>query len=242
MFSSFVTPTGSNISEWKSSGLCDKDDVSLKARQNGKLNVRFSKNMLKQTKIAYSHGSVINVYITYRLRKRTINNRDFTLGNCLFGAVKITKDVNTSHYKYSSYGIAYDHNGSYSFGNNNNSRNLIIFGCDISFSTHANNRANNIYKLGKYFIQGVNGTAIYAEKMYKTDPSIQEKMYVLSLHYNGDNSYLFINGTQELKFKAKNSELNKNTFCVGNISEDFSNINMDKTSLFGNVYDLSIDY
>ena len=112
----------------------------------------------------------------------------------------------------------------------------------MSSSIHASNRTNNIYMLGKDLTQSLNGTTIYAEKMYKTDPSIFEKMYVMSIHYNGDESYLFINGTQELKFKAKNSELARNKFCVGNISEDFSITNMEKTGLFGTVYDLSIDY
>ena len=78
--------------------------------------------------------------------------------------------------------------------------------------------------------------------MYKTDPSIFEKMYVMRIRCNGDNSYLFINGTQELKFKAKDSEIKRNKFCIGNISEDFLVTNMEKTGLYGNVYDVSVDY
>ena len=66
----------------------------------------------------------------------------------------------------------------------------------MSFSSHSNDRANNIYILGKDFIQGINGTIIYAEKMYKTDFTEQDKKFVLSLHYNGDSSYLFINCLQ----------------------------------------------
>ena len=235
-FSSLETLTGSNITKWKSSGIYDKDDSTLEAvnticgsaprlriaSENGKLNVRFNKKMLKESKVAYSHDSVVKVYTTFRLRKRTIDNPYFTVGNCLFGAVKIQNDVNTSHYKYSGYGIAYDHSGSFSYGNNSSSRSLIIFVADMSFSSHATNRLNNIYVLGKDFIQGVNGTTIYAERMYKTDPSVFEKMYVMSIHYNGDDSYLFINGTQELKFKAKDSEIKRNKLCIGNISEDFS--------------------
>ena len=45
-------------------------------------------------------------------------------------------------------------------------RNIIIFGVDISFSKHANNKANNIYVMGKDYIQKINDTTIYAEKMY----------------------------------------------------------------------------
>ena len=47
--------------------------------------------MLKQRKIVYNFISVINVYVTFRLRKRTINNTKFLIGNCLFGSVKIQK-------------------------------------------------------------------------------------------------------------------------------------------------------
>ena len=64
----------------------------------------------------------------------------------------------------------------------------------MSFSVHATNRANNIYVMGKELIQGINGTTIYAEKNFYrtfTDPG---KKFVLSLHYNNNDSYLFVNG------------------------------------------------
>ena len=53
----------------------------------------------------------------------------------------------------------------------------------------------------------------------------------LSLHYNADNSYLFVNGTEIHKFKAKDSEIVPNTLCLGNISQDFSVDNMKNTGL-----------
>ena len=63
-----------------------------------------------------------------------------------------------------------------------------------------------------------------------------------SLHYNGDNSYLFVNGTEICKFKAKDSEIVATALCLGNISKDFSVDNMKKAGLYGNVYEFSIDY
>ena len=51
-------------------------------------------------------------------------------------------------------------------GNITNGRNVIIFGADMSFSINANNRANNVYVLGDFLVQGINGTSIYAEKIY----------------------------------------------------------------------------
>ena len=90
----------------------------------------------------------------------------------------------------------------------------------MSFSTHATNKANNIYVMGKDFIQGINDTTLYAEKeLYNNFTELGVK-FVLSLHYNGDNSYLFANGYQELKFKAKNDQILKERLCLGNLSKE----------------------
>ena len=103
-------------------------------------------------------------------------------------------------------------------------------------------KLKNIYILGKDFVQGINNTTIYAEKIYKTNFTEQSKKFVLSLHYNGDNSYLFVNGSQELKFKSSVNYLDRNLLCVGNISSDWSLTNGAKTGLYGNVYEFAIDY
>ena len=65
---------------------------------------------------------------------------------------------------------------------------------------------------------------------------------ILSLHYNGAKSYLFVNGTKIIKYKAKDSEINAIPLCLGNVSKDFSVDNMKKTGLNGYVYDFSVDY
>ena len=64
----------------------------------------------------------------------------------------------------------------------------------------------------------------------------------LSLHYNGANSYLFENGTEIIKFKAKDSEIVAFPLCLGNISKDQSVDNMKDTGLNNYVYDFSVDY
>ena len=68
--------------------------------------------------------------------------------------------------------------------------------------------------------------------------------FCLNLHYNGANSYLFINvnGTEIYKFTAKDSIIVPNNLCLGNVSKDFSISNMKKTGLNGYIYDFSIDY
>ena len=75
----------------------------------------------------------------------------------------------------------------------------------------------------------------------KNFSAVGEK-FVLSLHYNGDNSYLFVNGKQELKFKAKDEQIVKEKLCLGNISDDWTASNAEKTGLFGEVYYLAVDY
>ena len=80
---------------------------------------------------------------------------------------------------------------------------LTIFGVHENSLVHANNKTNNISVMGGLFVQGINDTTLYAEKIYSQNFTAVNKKFVLSLHYNGDDSYLFANGKQELKFKAK---------------------------------------
>ena len=65
---------------------------------------------------------------------------------------------------------------------------------------------------------------------------------MLSLHYNGANSHLFVNGTDIYKFKAKDSEIFVRPICLGNISKDWSVDNMKRTGFTGYVNDFSVDY
>ena len=73
----------------------------------------------------------------------------------------------------------------------------------MSSSTHANNKTRNILVLGKNFIQGINGTTVYAEKMYSVNFSATKIRLCLRLHYNGGNSYLFVNGKEMIKLKQR---------------------------------------
>ena len=150
------------------------------------------------------------------------------------GKIKI-RNVNTSHYKYEGYGICFDGEFAFSFGNRIDAKNVIIIGVNTSNSSHSTNKTQNIYVLGKDFVQGINSTTIYAEKIYKTNFREQNKKFVLSLHYKGDNSYLFVNGSQELKFKSSVNYLDRNLLFVGNMSSDWLLANGTKTGLYGNV-------
>ena len=78
--------------------------------------------------------------------------------------------------------------------------------------------------------------------MYSIYFTVTKKKFCLSLHYNGANSYIIVNGTEIYKFKAKDSEIEATPLCLGNISKDWSLDNMKKTGFNGYVYYFSVDY
>ena len=62
------------------------------------------------------------------------------------------------------------------------------------------------------------------------------------MHYNGANSYSFVNSTEIYKFKTKDSEIVASPLCLGNISKYWSTDNMKRTRFTGYVYDFSVHY
>ena len=123
----------------------------------------------------------VNLYIVYELQNRKVDSPDFTVQNSLFLAVKITKNVSTSNYIYEGYGICFDGESCFRFGNRIDTKNVIIFGVNTSNSSHSTKKTQNIYVLGKDFIQGINNTTIYAEKIYETN--FQSKVKYLYCHH-----------------------------------------------------------
>ena len=104
----------------------------------------------------------------------------------------------------------------------------MVFGAAMSSSVHVTNRAKSILIIGESLTQGLEDATLYAEKTYSVNFTAARKKFCLSLHYNGDNSYLFVNGTEIIKFKAKDSEIVANPLCLGDFSRDFSVANMKK--------------
>ena len=111
----------------------------------------------------------------------------------------------------------------------------------MSFSTRIDDKKKDILVLGIGPTQGLEHI-LTAEKMYSINFTVTKKKFCLSLHYNGANSYLFVNGTEIYKFKAKDSEIVPSPLCLGNISKDWSIDNMKKTGFNGYLYDFSVDY
>ena len=121
--------------------------------------------------------------------------------NFLFGAVKLTKNSNIDKYKYSGYAIGFDAKETFSFSSGRIGKNITIFGTDMSSSVHANNKTKNILILTEGITQGLDDTTQAAEKMYLINFTVSRKKFCLSLHYDGDNSYLFVDGREIIFFK-----------------------------------------
>ena len=96
----------------------------------------------------------------------------------------------------------------------------------MSSSAHIDNKKNDILVPGKGPTQVLEHT-LTAEINF----TVTKKKFCLSLHYNGANNYLFLNGTDIIKFKTKDSEIVASPLCLGNISKDWSVDNMKKMDL-----------
>ena len=209
--------------------------LEMMVKNDGRMYVYLSGNYFKQNKVVIpNNNNVINIFRVYELQPiASSTDTSYTIQNALFGAMQITKDsTNNSKNNYKGYGLCFDER----------SKNVLTFGVDMSFSIHATNRANHIYCFGEGLTQGINDTTIYAEKDYWINFTEHGEKFVLSLDYNGDDSYLFVNGRQELKFKAKNDQLVKEKLCIGNLSDQWTASESEKTGLYGNIYDFAVDY
>ena len=255
------------ISKWESTGVLYRSDYysmnGIKDTKNEtptlkndeKMYVYLKGSHFQQNNVLTSNNdhvindNVVNIYIVFKLDPITSRDTSFTIQNALFGAMQITKNADTNKYNYKGYGICFDESKEFThvrksgnFNDTTSARNVIIFGVDMSFSKHANNKRINIYVMGKDYVQRINDTTIYAENIYYRNFTDPGKKFVLSLHYNGDNSYLYVNGNQELKFKAKADQLVKEKLCLGNLSDQWTASESEKTWLYGKMYDFVVDY
>ena len=127
-------------------------------KNDGKIKVYLSGNHFQQQKVIFpNNNNVINIYVVYKLDPiGSTRNTDYTIQNPLFGAMKITKNTDSSKNNYTGYGLCFDEGDEFghtvkqgNFNRTTNAKNVIIFGVDTSSSIHATNRANNIYVMGK---------------------------------------------------------------------------------------------
>ena len=100
----------------------------------------------------------------------------------------------------------------------------------MSSSAHIDDKKKDILVLGIGPTQGLEHT-LTAEKMYSINFTVTKKKFCLSLHYNGANTNLLVNGTEIYKFKAKDSEITATPLCLGNIPKDWSRDNIKKNRI-----------
>ena len=140
---------------WKSKGLSAGTIKPPKTSDNSftptinyyyaaKIRVKFAGSSLKQPKISYTHGKVVNIYVVYEFGAFGSNNSNPTLKNCLFGAVPLTKNADINKYGYSGYGIGFDRKSSFSFPGGGFGQNVLGLGADMSPSAHIDNKKRHI--------------------------------------------------------------------------------------------------
>ena len=107
----------------------------------------------------------------------------------------------------------------------------------MSSSANIDNKKKDILVISKWPSQGLEHT-LTAEKIHSINFTVANKKICLSLHYNEANSYLFVNGAEIYKFKAKDSEIFVGSICLGNISKDWLVDNIKRTGYTGYVPEL----
>ena len=144
------------ITTWKSTGIfnyfgnsnmnsvADSGGDLPVLKNDGRMHVYLNGNHFQQNKVIIpNNNNVINIYCVYQIEPISSSRDDtFAVQNALFGAMQITKNADTSKYKYKGYGICFDEGGLFSMGNINNGRNVIIFGVHENSVIHSNNKAN----------------------------------------------------------------------------------------------------
>ena len=110
-------------------------------------------------------------------------------------------------------------------------KNITVSGADMSSSVHIDNKNKDILILSEGATQGLDDTTLAAEAKYPINFTQPRKRFVLSLHYNGNNSFLFVNTAKINLFKGKYCEIKDYTLCLGSISKDFTTNKSEKNRI-----------
>ena len=140
------------ISEWKSKGI--SDERIKPATTSGNSLSRLIDYLSNKVRLKFNHL----IYITYELGTSSSFNHDPTLENSFFGEVKLTKNADIGKYQYSGYGIGFDRKSRFSFPGGGFGQNIIVFGADMSFFVHVDNKWKDVLILGKGPTQGLEHT------------------------------------------------------------------------------------
>ena len=163
-----------HISSWKSKELSDEVIKSPNTPGNSlapalsyignKIRVKSDRSCLKPDKVTFTHGKIVNIYIVSEISVSDSSNNYPTLENCLFGAIKLTKNADIDKCKYFVYGIGFDRRGTSSFPSGQFGCYVRIFRIDLSSSVHVDNKKKYISILGEGPTQGLDGASLTVEK------------------------------------------------------------------------------
>ena len=136
--------------------------------------MQFTRSCLKQSDHIFTHHKIVNIYIVYELAASSSHTNDPALKNCLFGAVTLSKNADIEKYKYSGYGTGFERRSSFSFLSGGFGQNVLIYGADMSSSTHIDDKKKDILVLGRGPTQGLEST-LTAEKIYSINFTVTKK-------------------------------------------------------------------
>ena len=145
--------------------------------------IKFKGSCLKQEdKAVFTQKNVVNLFTAYELDTWSRDlNTDFTLKDCLFGAVKLTKNADVDKYKYSSYGVQFDSQSAFSLSNSSIRKNVLNFRADMSSSVHIDNKGKYILSLAEGPIQGLDDTILTAKAKYLINFTQSNRKFCLTL-------------------------------------------------------------
>ena len=174
-FFKYIDNNSSEIESMESKGMSKKSikdshtsDITFSPELIDKFDrfgrLKFKGICLKHDSVSFKHKKLVNVYILYILNTWSKDlNTDFTPGNWLFGAVKLTKNADPDKYKYSGNHIGFDSRSQFSWSDGSNGKSVIIFGVDKSSSVHIVGRKKNMLVLGEGTTQDLDNGTIAAE-------------------------------------------------------------------------------
>ena len=127
-------------------------------------------------------------------------NVDVTLGDCLFGAVKLSENANPEKHEYCGYGIEFDLRSLLSLSNGKFGINVVVFDVDNSSLVHSDNKKNILDEVPT---DGLGDTTIAEEAKYFVTVTKSKNKFCLNLNYKGNNNFFYANGVKMYQFKTK---------------------------------------
>ena len=146
---------------------------------NTRIRLKFKGSCLKQEDSApFTENNIANLFVVYELdRWSRETNTDFTLKDCLFEALKITKNADPDKHKFRCYAIGFDSRSDFLFADGSYGKNAIIFGADMSSSVHVDNKGKDILNLLEGPTHGLDDTKLTAEGKYSINFSKSQRIF-----------------------------------------------------------------